>query len=152
MENINTLPATHEAQQEEIRQYLIFRSGDLKLGVDVRYVVETIINHPITRLPVLPSYVRGVLNLRGEVIPAVDIRIRLNQPAEDDSTIIVLDIDGTQIGILVDRVEQIVKLNARSVQPMPQHNAQKLFCGMSTLPDGDTAIMMEAHAILENVQ
>jgi len=135
---------------EETRQYLIFRSGDLKFGMDVQYVVETIINHPVTRLPMLPEYVRGVLNLRGEVIPAVDIRLRLGQPAEDDSTIIVLHMDGVQLGILVDGVERIVKLTAKDIQPMSQRNTQKLFCGMCALPDEETVMMIDVRALLEN--
>lgn len=135
---------------EETRQYLIFRSGDLKFGMDVQYVVETIINHPVTRLPMLPEYVRGVLNLRGEVIPAVDIRLRLGQPAGDDSTIIVLHMDGVQLGILVDGVERIVKLTAKDIQPMSQRNTQKLFCGMCALPDEETVMMIDVRALLEN--
>lgn len=151
MENNKTTGVASEVEKaEEIKQYLIFQSGELKLGIDVQFVVETIINHPITRLPMLPNYVCGVLNLRGEVIPAVDIRVRLGQPAENDSTIIVLNMDGMQLGILVDRVDQIVKLPPQNVQPMPQRNTQKLFCGMSSLPNKDTVIMVDVHALLEN--
>ena len=84
------------------------------IGVNASYVVEIIINHALTSLPMTPDYVKGIINLRGQIIPIIDIRLRIGHPdAETDSTvcIIVLDIEGTQIGILVDRVAQMVDID-----------------------------------------
>lgn len=135
--------------EEEQEQYLVFRCEELCIGVRVDYVVETIINHPVTHLPMLPDYIRGVINLRGEILPIIDVRMRLGQTGENDNSIIVLNVNGTQAGILVDRVEQMVKMLKRDILPMPAHNAQKLTCGICTLPEGETMLVLDAAALLE---
>ena len=112
-------------------------------------MVETIINHSITRLPLVPDYVRGVINLRGEVIPIVDIRLRLGQRGERNDSVIVINVNDTQMGILVDQVDQMVKLPKRQILPVPERNEQKLICGMSSLSDGGVMLVLDCPALLE---
>ena len=61
-------------------KYLLFCSDNLLFGVSADYVVEIITNHAITKLPLVPNYIRGIINLRGQIIPIVDIRLLLGQP------------------------------------------------------------------------
>ena len=87
----------------ESRNYLIFVIGDLKLGVDADYVVEILNNHTVTYLPMMPDYILGIYNMRGQIIPILDIRLRLGKPSkEGDSLLIVLNYNNMQLGILVD--------------------------------------------------
>ena len=80
----------------------------------------------------------------------VSVRLRLGKPSGEERAIIVLNINGTQLGILVDRVDQMVKLPRSSILPMPATNSQKLMSGMSSLPDGGTMLELDAAALLEN--
>jgi len=85
-------------------------------------VQEIIRVSDITRVPDAPSVVRGVVNLRGRVVPVVDLRLRLGLPAIDiDATrrILVLPARGRWIGVLVDRVENIERVRPSEVQPVP---------------------------------
>ena len=150
MDSLNQTAKTVQRQDDDQeQQYLLFQSDDLRIGIEVEYVVETIINHSITRLPLLPNYVRGVINLRGEVIPIVDVRLRLGQCGGKDDSVIVINVNGTQMGILVDQVDQMVKLPKSRILPVPARNEQKLICGMSSLPDGGTMLVLDCPVLLE---
>ena len=150
MDSLNqTAKAGLRQDDDQEQQYLLFQSNDLRIGIEVEYVVETIINHSITRLPLVPDYVRGVINLRGEVIPIVDIRLRLGQRGERNDSVIVINVNDTQMGILVDQVDQMVKLPKRQILPVPERNEQKLICGMSSLPDGGVMRVLDCPALLE---
>lgn len=142
--------STQARTEEDTEQYLVFRCDALRVGVRVDRVVETLINQSITALPMLPNYVCGIINLRGEVIPVISVRLRLGKPSADEMAVIVLNIGGTRIGILVDRVDQMVKLPRSAILPMPATNSQKLMCGMSSLPDGGTMLELDAGALLEH--
>ena len=150
MDSLNqTAKAGLRQDDDQEQQYLLFQSNDPRIGIEVEYVVETIINHSITRLPLVPDYVRGVINLRGEVIPIVDIRLRLGQRGERNDSVIVINVNDTQMGILVDQVDQMVKLPKRQILPVPERNEQKLICGMSSLPDGGVMLVLDCPALLE---
>ncbi|MBQ2697481.1 MAG: purine-binding chemotaxis protein CheW [Clostridia bacterium] len=124
------------------RNYLIFFIDDLKLGVDAAYVVEILNNVAVTPLPVVPHYVRGVINMRGQLIPVMDVRLRLGKMEnEGSSLLVVLDYEGTSIGILVDAVDKMISIPNRVVMPVPAHS-QKLVNGMCTIPDGSGTMLV----------
>lgn len=133
---------TMQPETAESRKYLIFVTDNLRLGVDAENVVEIINNHTVTFLPMVPGYIRGIINLRGQIIPIMDIRLRLGKPPREDSLIIVLNISGTHLGILVDSVDQMVDISKSELLPMPSHNTQRLVCGMCSLPDGSGTMMV----------
>ena len=126
------------------RKFLIFMIDDLKLGVDAEFVVEIINNHAITYLPMLPEYIRGIINLRGLMVPILDLRLRLGKEPRDNTLIIVLNIDGTEIGLLADSVDQMVDIPTADLLPVPAHNNQLLVSGMCTLANGAGAMMVLA--------
>lgn len=138
-----------ELPEEEMEQYLLFEVQELKIGIRVDYVLETIISYSVTSLPLLPEYVRGVINLRGEIIPIVDVRLRLSRPGSEGAPVIVVSVGGNQLGILVDRVVQMVKLRKKDVQPLPARGKQKLISGMCSLPEAGTMLVLDCPALLE---
>ncbi len=136
-------------------KYLTFVADDLLFGVNASYVVEIIINHALTSLPMTPDYVKGIINLRGQIIPIIDTRLRIGHPSaeHDDSTvcIIVLDIDGTHIGILVDRVAQMVDIDETQISTGPVSD-QQLVSGMISLADGsDTMLVLDCARMINEV-
>lgn len=133
----------------EADKYLIFVSDNLLFGVNAEFVVEIITNHVITHLPMLPDYVRGIMNLRGQIIPIQDIRLRLGKEPKEDCIVIVLNMDGTQIGVLVDTVAQMVDLEKGNILPMPANNNTKLVCGMCSLQNGETMMVLDCELLLQ---
>ncbi len=150
--NENLMFATEEqmeavfgVQAEDIvdtEKYLIFVTDNLKFGVNANSVVEIITNYSITFLPMLPDFVCGIINLRGDMIPILDVRLLLGKEFNEDSLVIVLNVGGTQLGILVDSVDQMLDIPKEDILPTPVNHSQKLVSGMVALPDGSGTMMV----------
>ena len=142
----------YNEQPPEIQtnKYLIFSSDGLMYGIKAEQVKDIITDYTITYLPRVPNYVRGVINLRGQIIPVVDIRLRLGKPEHDNFCGIVVDVDGNMVGILVDMVEKMVDVPQRSILPVPTKNGQAMVSGMCTLPDGDTMLELDCDQLLHD--
>ena len=127
-----------DAAQEpvsKIHKYLIFVINDtdgpqLNLGIDAGYVVEILNNYTLTYLPKMPHYVRGIFNMRGQIIPVMDIRMRLDKPVGEKSLLVVLNYNGTELGIVVGTVDRMVAITTVRAQ-----DAQRCLSGMCTIPD-----------------
>ena len=126
----------------DTQKFLIFLTDELKFGIDAENVVEIITSYSITYLPMVPDYIRGIINLRGQMVPIWDVRLRLGKEEKEDCLIVVLNIDGTYLGVLVDSVDQMTDIPRTSMLPVPAHNAQQLVSGMCTLPDGSGTMMV----------
>ena len=129
-------------------KYLIFVSDNLFYGIDAEQVVELITEHSITRLPRVPHYVRGIINLRGQIIPIIDIRLRLGKPEAGENGIMVVNGDNNCVGILVDGVEKMVDIPRDTILPMPTQNPQKLISGMCSLAEGGTMLILDCSLLL----
>ncbi len=136
---------TEEVQTEK---YLLFQSSGLLFGVPASQVVEIITNHVITWVPLLPNHVRGVINLRGQILPILDIRRLLSQEEQDNTCIIILQADDEQVGILVDQVEKMVDVDISAILPAPPRSAQKLVGGMCSLDDSQTMMVFDCARLL----
>ncbi len=124
-------------------RFLTFNSDGLTIGISTNYVTEIITNHAITMLPLVPDYVKGIINLRGQIIPIIDIRLRMGKEAIEYSNhtcIIVLNIDSIHIGIIVDMVQQVVDIDKTMISSMPIEDRQELINGMITL-DRQTVLL-----------
>jgi purine-binding chemotaxis protein CheW len=103
-------------------QLVSFLVGEEEFGADILMVQEIIRLQPITRVPNAPAFVKGVINLRGKVIPIVDLRERLNEKeaSEDRKTrIIVVDVEGKITGFIVDAVLQVLRIPKNTIEPPP---------------------------------
>ena len=102
------------------RQLVVFDLADEAYGVNIGSVREIIRMQEITKVPRTPDYVEGVINLRGKVIPVIDMRKRFGFPAAErtkDTRIVVIDIGGADIGAVVDAVTEVLRLGSDSVEP-----------------------------------
>ena len=147
MEALNTVDDTVDSQK-----YLIFMAGHLKLGVVAEDVVEILNNQLITYLPMLPDFIRGIINMRGQMIPILDIRARLGMESkEDDSLVVVINLGDVQLGILVDAVDQMLDIPKVNLLPMPANSTQLLVSGMCSLPDGSgTMMVLDCEQLMPN--
>ena len=142
---INLDEAAVEAQTDK---YLICISDGLFYGIDAEKVETIITDHTITRLPRVPHFVRGIINLRGQIIPVIDIRLRLGKPEADENCIMVVNEGADCMGILVDGVDKMVEVRRDSILPMPTQNPQKMISGMCSLPDGGTLLILDCGLLL----
>jgi len=109
-------------------KYLIFSIGQECYGIDIKYVIEIIGVEPITEVPELPKYIKGVINLRGKIIPVMDVRIKLKKEEKeyDDRTcIIVVEIENIDIGLIIDKVIEVANIDESNISPPPKVNLER---------------------------
>ncbi len=106
-------------------KYLTFSIGNEFYGIEIRYVTEIIGIQPITEIPELPDYIKGIINLRGKIIPVMDVRLRFKKPYRDynDRTcIIVIDTMDVSVGLIVDSVAEVISIADQEIVNPPDLN------------------------------
>ena len=103
------------------REFLTFRLCDEEYAIDILQVREIRANEPVTRIAQAPRYVRGVINLRGTIVPIVDLRARFGLPAADAATLvtIIVCVDERLTGLVVDAVSDVAAVPPDQVRPAP---------------------------------
>ena len=145
-----TLPRTEEQEralsehvaERDMIKFMIYRSSGILYGINTEYVDEILTDVTATQVPMVPEYISGVINLRGQIVPIVDFRLLLGRFPGEESCAIILTIEGTVLGILVDSVDQIVDVTKSSILPVPTQNNNRLVYGMTTLPGGTGTVML----------
>ena len=113
----------------EVRPYLTFKLGNEVLAIDVAKVREVLDFTTITKIPRTPDFMRGVINLRGSVVPIVDLRRRFDLPpleAAGARRVLILAVAGGKTGFMVDRVSEIIKVPAEAIRPTPELSAEQI--------------------------
>ncbi|MBF0489576.1 MAG: purine-binding chemotaxis protein CheW [Candidatus Omnitrophica bacterium] len=103
-------------------KYLTFLLGREDYGLEILKVREIIGMMNITAVPQVPSYIKGVINLRGKVIPVVDLRLKFGMPSIDltsESCIIIVNLKDTLIGIIIDKVNEVLDIKQENIEPVP---------------------------------
>lgn len=117
-----------ELSEEEDTQkdkFLTFSLGNEFYGIEIKYVTEIVGMQPITEVPELPDYIRGIMNLRGKIIPVMDVRLRFKKPLReynDRTCIIVVDIRDISIGLIIDSVSEVLSIPEGNIVPPPELN------------------------------
>ena len=103
-------------------RFLTFTLEDEVYGIEIKYVTEIIGIQSITKVPEVPAYVKGIINLRGKIIPVIDVRLKFGkEPMEyDDRTcIVVIDITELSVGLIVDNVDEVLTIDDKDVAAPP---------------------------------
>ncbi len=106
-------------------RFLTFLLGKESYGIEIKYVIEIIGIQAITEIPELPEYVKGIINLRGKIIPVMDVRLRFKkEPREynDRTCIIVVDIKDISVGLIVDSVSEVLTIPEQDIVEPPPMN------------------------------
>lgn len=109
-----------DAQKDK---YLTFRLGNENYGIEIKHVIEIIVMQEITKVPDMPEFIIGVINLRGKVISVMDIRKRFALEArefDDRTCIIVVNINEISIGLIVDTVNEVIDIPESQIDPPPR--------------------------------
>ena len=109
-------------RQDELIQLVSFMLADEEYGVEVLKVREIIRMPSITRMPNMPQYIEGIINLRGKVIPIISMRSRFSLAENENSgqtRIIIMDVAGSLTGFIVDAVSEVIRIRSSEIQPPP---------------------------------
>jgi purine-binding chemotaxis protein CheW len=118
-----SIPAGGHAGISTGNEYLAFKLGDEEYGIDILKVQEIRGYENVTRIANAPEFIKGVINLRGIIVPIVDMRIKFNlgEPSYDQFTVvIILSIAGRVMGMVVDSVSDVTTLEPEQIRPAPQ--------------------------------
>ncbi|WAA13582.1 chemotaxis protein CheW [Fervidibacillus halotolerans] len=107
---------------DTLSKIVAFSINDKEYGVDVQYVVSIEKIMPITRVPNVPSYIKGVINLRGIIIPIIDLRTRFQieeKPYDEHTRIVIIKIKDKQVGFIVDEAHDVIQISEGNVEAQP---------------------------------
>jgi purine-binding chemotaxis protein CheW len=139
------------------REFLSFRLGSEEYGVEILRVQEIRSYESVTRIANSPEYVKGVLNLRGIIVPIVDLRIKFRLASVEYNqftVVIILNVAGRVVGMVVDSVSDVLLLGSDQIRPVPDLNAQldtAFIEGVGTT-DGRMLILLEVDKLIGGVE
>jgi purine-binding chemotaxis protein CheW len=144
-----------DEQQEDTQEgkFLTFSLGHEEYGIEIRHVTEIIGIQNVTDLPDTPDFVKGVINLRGKVIPVIDVRLRFNmqeRPYDERTCIVVVSIKGMAVGLIVDSVSEVINIPASDIEPAPKvrkGEASRYIKGLGKVGE-DVKILLEIEELL----
>ena len=129
-------------------QVIVFNLGEERYGVEISQVKEIILPTQITRIPNVPSYIEGVLNLRGQIAAIINLRKRLGKEAkknDENTRIIVIELNDAIVGVMVDSVSEVKYLSSQNIEEIPRFLALKddsrFLKGVGKLEDGLLTLM-----------
>jgi len=120
----------------DTKKYLTFVSNGLGFAISSDNVIEIINEHYITHLPRVPDYIKGIINLRGQIVPIMDVRLRMRHPAAEhtkETCIIVISVNDTSIGLYVDKVLHMIDLSDSDIKEPPVNSNQEFVSGITHL-------------------
>jgi purine-binding chemotaxis protein CheW len=137
-----------------VLQFVGFRLGDEDYAIAITKIQEIILMKPITRLPQAPPCIEGLINLRGAVIPVVNLRKRFDLPPreiDDETRTIVVNVHDKTVGCVVDAVTRVMRINGDQIQPSPLESAGescRYVSGLARL-DERLLIMLDVEKLLQ---
>ncbi len=147
--------ASGQSQQEEDTQkgrFLTFNLGSESYGLEIKFVTEIIGIQPITEVPELPDYIRGIINLRGKIIPVMDVRLRFKKnfiEYNDRTCVIVIDIREVSIGLIVDSVSEVISIPETEIVAPPEvsRGGNKYIKGIGKV-HGEVKLLLDCDKLL----
>ena len=116
-----------EEQDTQHGKFLTFALDEELYGIEICYVTEIVGIQTITEIPELPEYIKGIINLRGNIIPVMDVRLRFKKESKeynDRTSVIVIDIMNTPIGLIVDSVAEVLNIPEEAIVEPPKMNKE----------------------------
>jgi purine-binding chemotaxis protein CheW len=149
------------AAVKEVTQYLTFVVADEEYAIAILRVREILAYIPLTRVPRAPDFITGVMNLRGSVVPVVDLRVKLGLPpttVTGNTCIVVVEVEGEQavttMALLADEVKDVMELTDEEIEPAPSFGTRidlSFLCGMGDLGD-HFALILNVDKVLTTLE
>lgn len=145
----------YEEEDTQKDKFLTFTLGDEVYGIEIKYVTEIIGLQPITEVPELPDYIRGIINLRGKIIPVMDVRLRFKKvfrEYNDRTCVIVIDIKDLSIGLIIDSVSEVLSIIEQNIVNPPEMGRglqNKYIKGIGKVGD-DVKLLLDCDKLLND--
>jgi len=167
MAEIFNIDEAEDSEDEGVMQLVGFGVASEKFGVDILMVQEILRSAEVTAVPNSPEFVEGVLNLRGNIVPVIDLRKRLNLYDENSSQkkswVLILNIDNRVVGFIVDHVTEVLKIEEDSVESAPDiivaglesqyiQGVCKINDGLIIILDFDLVLFNEEQKVLGEIE
>ncbi|QYE97170.1 chemotaxis protein CheW [Paraclostridium sordellii] len=151
-----------EANEEIIENkiddlYMVFIINNQKYALSSKYIIEIIEMLPITKVPFLPSYMKGIINLRSTIIPVMDARMRFDmEPIEynERTCIIIIENDSNKIGLIVDAVNEVINISPNQSMNMNSNNdesKENFIKGVSEIND-EVQLILDCDSLMKIVE
>ena len=143
--------------EKERKQYIAVQIGGERYGIDIGFVDNIVRMPKITRVPKAQVYFKGIMNLRGEIVPVMSMRIRMGLEDDvftKDSRVIILKMEEGMIGVIVDRVNEVVALSEDEIERNvkdAKHNKSEVFINGIGKNNNQLISLLEINAIIEGV-
>lgn len=152
MENAVGQEIYEQDEDTQKDKFLTFMLGKEFYGIEIRHVTEIIGIQPITEVPELPEYIRGIINLRGKIIPVVDVRLRFKKTFKeynDRTCIIVINIDDLSAGLIIDSVSEVIIIPESDIVAPPDINktGNSFIKGIGKV-DNDIKMLLDCQKLL----
>lgn len=120
------IESVEETEEEDMQhgRYLTFSLENEEFGISINYVNEIIGMQKINDIPEVSSFVKGIINLRGSIIPIIDMRLKFKKPQaeyDDRTCIVIVDINGISAGLIVDKVAEVINIDDSQISPPPDY-------------------------------
>lgn len=151
--NVNMINENVDMDEDTQKgKYLTFVLDNESYGIGINNVTEIIGIQPITLVPELPNYIKGIINLRGKIIPVMDVRLRFKKnfrEYNDRTCIVVVDIDDLSIGLIVDSVSEVVIIQDENIVPPPNLNkvSNKYISGIGKI-DNEVKLILDCDKLI----
>ncbi|WP_321369284.1 chemotaxis protein CheW [uncultured Desulfuromusa sp.] len=139
-----------EKNQGEL--YLTFHLYDEEYALPITEVIEIIGVQSITKIPDMPDCISGIINLRGRVIPVMDVRLRFNLPHQEyneRTCVIVVEINKQTIGLVVDQVNEVIEISPSQIEPPPQCGQESDFIAGIGKVENDVKIILDVQSLTD---
>ena len=152
-ESIDTDLYDDDDEDTQKDKYLTFTVGNEDYGIEIYHVTEIIGIQHITDVPDMPPYIKGVINLRGKVIPVMDVRVRFKMPEreyDDRTCIVVVNANGTAVGLVVDTVKEVAGIPENQIELPPEvaeSSTQHYIRGLGKLAD-EVKILLDVEKLV----
>ncbi len=111
-----------DVNEKQRNKYVTFKSGNEYFGLKIEYVNEIIVYQEITEIPESDDYIKGLINLRGKIIPVIDVRVRFKQEQleyTDRTCIIIVNVNDIVVGLIVEKIAEVVEIKEEDILPPP---------------------------------
>lgn len=142
-----------ENEDTQKGKFLTFSLGKEFYGIEILYVTEIVGIQPITEVPEFPEYIKGIINLRGKIIPVMDARVKFKKTSveyNDRTCIIVIDIGEISIGLIVDTVSEVISIPENEIIPPPNINkSRKKYIKNIGKTGSDITLILDCERLLD---
>ena len=153
--DINNEELLEKQEDTQRGRYLTFNVGEETYGIEIGYVTEIIGMQPITKIPEIAEYIKGIINLRGKIIPVLDVRLKFKKDPiayNDRTCIIVVETEDIMVGLIVDQVSEVITINDEDISPPPNNKTgihNKYIKGIGKI-DGKVKLLLDCKRLFDD--